>query len=255
MEDKLLIYPKNATLYQGLKDKKNYSRWFTDSICYACRYIDKNNKNCTVRVFNTRDYLVLLNIEKAEAKDFSDEKEIDLKGSLNVSLRDLFLVIFGKGIKKTPRINTEEDLKELRNNTNNKFKDTQYGKFYQYTNILAKGRNINYFKKLITLESRPDIKLKNDINRLSDSFLDNLFLKNLVKNYPQLDGFYAPDLSSDWGIFKCKNIDHRVKSNLKPESECFFFQHSEIGIMKFDRIKKMKNLKSPQKFCPSLEFY
>ena len=254
MEDKLLMYPKNATIYQGLKDIKNFSRWYTDSIYYACVYTDKNTNNSIVRVFNTKDYLLLLNIEKAEPEDFSDTKDIDIKGE-KVSLRDLFLASFGKGINKKPFIKNQKDLEELIKNPNNKFKDTQYGKFYHYTNLLAKGRNINYFKKIITVKSRPKIHLKNEFNRLSDSILDNLFLKNLVVKYPQIDGFYSPDLPTDWAIFKCKGIDHRVKSNINEDSDCLFFHHSELGIMKFSKLQKKRNLKYPQKFCPKLMYY
>lgn len=51
MNKEILIYPKDATLYQGVYNSKTMSNWFTSHIGYASSYALKNNKS-VVKVYS-----------------------------------------------------------------------------------------------------------------------------------------------------------------------------------------------------------
>jgi hypothetical protein len=212
--DKIILYPKDATIYQGLRSISSKDDWFTNNISYTCSYA--GGKDGVVRVCNTKDYLNLVNIEKLKSSDFSNKKDIKISnnsGKIYISMKELFQIIFGMGHKKTPQIKNLKDIETLKN-VDNKFKNTQYGKFYKLACLLGKeDKTIEWMKYIITGDdkylpwikdsfkpTRKYITKTNAFNRISDWNLDLIFFKNLKKTFPKEDGFYGVKLSSDWNI-------------------------------------------------------
>ena len=247
--NKILFYPKDATLYQGLQGINKNDNWFTDSIEYACKYAQGTDS--VLRIVNTKDYLKLLNLEKVTPQDFDKKEDIKITNGekiIYVSMRELFQVLFGRGCKKNPQIKTYEDLKDLENN-DKRFEETQYGKFYRLTNILGKGQNkIKFYKLILKIPNRFLVTKKSEINRLSDWNLDLLFFNNLKKKFKNIDGFYAPNLQSDWNVYDCNGKPISEKTNFKKD-KCKFYQPAEIALFNEKRILELKIIEKPDKIC------
>lgn len=71
----------------------------------------------------------------------------------------------------------------------------------------------------------------NDFNRISRIQTDTLFLNHLKKQFPKIDGFYAPDLKSDFNNF----IDYG-----------YYYQKSEFALFKNNNLKLLSIIKNPK---------
>jgi hypothetical protein len=234
--EEILIYPKNATIYQGVSNSKLTSRWYTDHIGYASSYALKNI-NSVIKIYSTNKYLKLLNLETVKLTSLSNKKDIiikskDNKKQLKISLRDLYKIIFGKGCKKTPQIKTEKDIEELQK-SNSKFKDTQYYLIYQIFLILGnQNQFIENLRTIIHNKNRiTNIKKTKDFNRISRIKTDILFLNNLKKKFRNIDGYYTPDFKSDYHNF----IDFG-----------YYYQKAEIALFKNNKLKLLLMIKNPK---------
>lgn len=234
MNKEILFYPKNATLYQGVDNEKYTSKWYTNHVGYASAYALKN-KNAVIKVYSTESYLKLLNIENIKLNRLSNKKDIIIKSKnnksvLEISLRDLFKIIFGKGCKKLPQVKNEEDINELQKE-NSKFKGTQYYLLYKLLNILnPTNQFLKHLKYVMNNKNRIKVITKtNDFNRISRIQTDKLFLTELKKKLPILDGYYAPDIKSDFNNFK----DYGN-----------YYQKSELGLFE-NNLKLLKIIKNP----------
>ena len=172
--DEILIYPKDAIIYQGLRNNKYFSNWFTNDIGYASAYTfakNKTNKPC-IKIFKTNKYLRLLNVEKVKLSNLSNKKDIvissdDKSISITLSLRDIYKIMFGRGCNKLPQIKTEKDIEDLIN-LDDKFKDTQYFYIYIITKILGyEDTFIRRLRAIIKMRNRREILKKNEFNRIS----------------------------------------------------------------------------------------
>ena len=222
--DDVLIFPKDAIIYQGLKDKNPIGYWFTDDIGYASIYTGILSKNkfespC-IKMFKTNKYLRLLNVEKVKLSNLSNKKDIvissdDKSISITLSLRDIYKIMFGRGCNKLPQIKTEKDIEDLIN-LDDKFKDTQYFYIYIITKILGyEDTFIRRLRAIIKMRNRREILKKNEFNRISKYCIDIIFVENLKKKYPNMDGYYAPNIQNDYQFSK-------------PYGD--FFQKSEIAL-------------------------
>ena len=254
MDDKTnLLYPKNATLYQGLINKDGEDNWVTDDIEYSCSYAIK--KNSVVKKYKTTDYLKLLNIEKLKSTDLSNEKNIKLPNNNYISLQELFQIVFGIGCKKIPQINTLKDVEDV-TQFHPKFINTQYGKLYKLLILFNKKNKINAWLKVISIKKKK-IKKTTDINRISTLTLDCLFLNNLKKQFPKYDGFYAPTLPSDWSAgMISKPLNNyiyiswekwtKLNSNIINKK---YSLPSELGLFTFNKLKVDKIYYNSKTIC------
>ncbi len=237
--DDILIYPKNATIYQGLKDFKSFDNWYTDDIGYASIYTfskEKYDIPC-IRILKTNKYLRLLNIEKVKLNNLSNKKNIVISSednsiSITISLRDLYKIIFGRGCNKLPQIKTENDIEDLIN-LDDKFKNTQYFCLYVICKILGIEKyTINQLNNVIKKNDRREIIKKNEFNRISRINIDQIFLDNLKINYPNIDGYYAPNIQNDFSTW---------------EEFGYYFQKSEIALFDNNDLTLVKLVSKPNK--------
>ena len=235
--DEILIYPKDATIYQGLRNNKHFSNWFTNDIGYASAYTfakNKTNKPC-IKIFKTNKYLRLLNIEKVKLSNLSNKKNIVISSddnliSITISLRDIYKIIYGRGCNKLPQIKTENDIEDLIN-LDEKFKNTQYFYIYIISKILGIEKfTIQQLKNVIKKNDRKQILKRNEFNRISRVDIDNIFLENLKINYPNIDGFYAPDIQNDFYLW---------------EEYGYYFQKSEIALFNNKDLRFIKLVSKP----------
>jgi len=245
----IFIYPKDATLYQGLPNIKATDQWYTDDIEYACDYT--GDTQGLIKVFKTVKNLKLVDISTLRAKDFSSKKDIKLeneKKTTLVSMQNIFKIITGIDCKKE-RVVNEKDINDLING-HPRYKNTQYGKLYKMKVLLGKEKKfINRLKFVINSKFRPVIVKKTDINRMSTLDFDLLFLNNLKRFFPKSDGYIGLKVQSDftytWIPIKTKN--KIVSLSFSGD------QLPEIALYTPDKIKLHKNLKSPYQICSYLK--
>ena len=185
-----------------------------------------------IKVYSTESYLKLLNIENIKLNRLSNKKDIIIKSNnksvLEISLRDLFKIIFGKGCKKLPQVKNEEDINELQ-------KETLNLKEHNIFNIIVIILNptnqfLKHLKYVMNNKNRIKVITKtNDFNRISRIQTDKLFLSELKKKLPILDGYYAPDIKSDFNNFK----DYGN-----------YYQKSELALFE-NNLKLLKIIKNP----------
>jgi len=245
----IFIYPKNATLYQGLPDIRATDQWYTDDIEYACDYT--GDKNGLIKVVKTVKTLALVDTSTLRAKDFSSIKDIKLENGKKqtlISMQTIFKITTGIDCKKE-RVVTEKDINDLVQG-HPRYKNTQYGRLYKLKVSLGKEKQfINRLRIVIKTEFRPVIIKKTDINRMSTLDFDLLFLNNLKRVFPKSDGYIGFKLQSDfthtWQPVKNKN--KKISCSFSGD------QLPEIALYKPDKIKLHKNLKSPQHICSYLK--
>tara|TARA_B110000037_G_scaffold70655_1_gene85330 strand:- start:1126 stop:1938 length:813 start_codon:yes stop_codon:yes gene_type:complete len=256
----ILLYPKNATLYQGLNSLNSFDNWVTDDIGYASTYALKTNKS-VIKTYSTNKYLKLLNIKTIKLKSLSKKKTIIIKSKnskkkLKLSIRKLYKIIFGRGCIKTPSVKTENDIKDLEK-FHPRFKNTQCYLICQILSIFGiyyKKKFIKRLRKTIYLKNKNKIKIiqnkkdfnrisenkikiiqnKKDFNRISEHIIDILFLNNLKKHFPNLDGYYAPDLKNDYHLI------------ILPHNYYLGEQKAEIGLFNFNNLKLNTIIKNPK---------
>lgn len=229
-----ITFPKNSYLYRGtdleITSKiKNYKPvWFTPSLEYACLYARKLKS--VIHVYKIKKKISLIDVTKIKLSLLSKQKDIKI-GNQTVSIYELYKIIFGRNHKKSPLNLTYEDLE------NNNYSDTQIVKFYNLTKELGRHEpKLKFFKNISKLNRKRYLK-KNEFNRISDIILDSLFLENLKKQFPTIDGYYAPDIQSDWSLLYCKK---NIQGN-KPI--CFFSQSQEIALFNNSKIILDKTVK------------
>lgn len=248
--------PVDFSIYRGTNyddEKKipNYKPvWFATTLKDACYYIA--NKNGALEIYQVDEELHLLNVSKIDPTIFPSKKDIKL-GNVYVSLRELFKVLFGRGIKKTPYSATLDDIQT------GKYNGTQLVEFIRLLSYLPTkyGKNpldatIKWLKILEKFKQNLNLRT-NDINRLSDGVLDYEFIQALKKIYPTLDGYYAPDLKSELAVQNCSASKHPTTKFVYPEmnmnnSKCRFEQQAELGLFDTKKISITKRIKN-KKIC------
>jgi len=194
MDHFINYYQKDSTIYRGTNDTSKVGYWFTDNIKTACKYSEGKGG---IEIYKVKDYLKLINIDKINPKNLSNEKNIKISNSKEIilySLRELFSILFGKGLKKT-NIKNKSDIEELRK-LSNKFNNTQHGKYFKLINFIN-DYDINKYNEKFNKEISQEKSYRskhtriNDFVRLSQTYLDKLFVKQLKKQYPNTDGFIS----------------------------------------------------------------
>lgn len=220
-------FPKDNYIYRGsnLETEKKFKKykpvWFTTDIRYACKYVPKNNG--AVKIYKLKKDLNLINLKEIDINKLPNKKNIKI-GKIHVSLKELYQIILGIGYKKT---DNKKPLEEQ--------KDTQLYMFLKLTEELNRGdKTLAWLKIVSDVKNRKIIKNKNKFNRLSDGQLDFILLKQLKKNFPEIDGYYAPHIDSNWSIINC-NCDLK-KINKCKDKLCTFYQFQEIALVDIKKI-------------------
>lgn len=235
---KTIQLPLNVIMYRGtdMSVEKNFKKyianWYTFNIIYACMYVKKETG--AIKIFEVIKPISLINIISIKLKDLSDKKDIEI-GNIKVSLKFLFSVLFGYGIKKNDNDFFRGEIDDIKN------EGTQIYEFYKLIKeVDREEKTLKWFEKLkLNIPKEADNKILS-FNRISDGLLDKIFL-NALKKFKNIDGYYAPKINSNWSIVDCKNS---VKTEIELNNKCKYLQYEEIAIFNTDKLKTVKTIQN-----------
>lgn len=178
-----------------------------------------------------------MNVLSLSLSDLSDVKDIEF-GDRKISLRFLFKIIFGFGIEKNGTEYFDGEIDDP------KYEGTQIYEFYQLIKAIRKeDKSLDWFQQL---KKDPPSGINMDkfsFNRISETTLDRKFLFAMRRNFKDIDGYYAPKISSNWN--RIENIGSKRSVN-----KYSYIQHEELAIYNGKKLEILKTfIKDTDKLC------
>lgn len=228
---KFIILPKDCVVYRATNRGRDEAIriimgfWYTFNIIQACVYL--SGRRNAIQMLTLKKNVRLINILSLSLSELSDVKNIDV-GDQKISLRFLFKVIFGYGMEKNGKEFFRGNIDDPRH------KGTQIYEFYQLTKAVGEEENtLRWFEKI---KQDPPLEINMDkfsFNRLSDSLLDKKFLLAMKREFKNVDGYYAPKLSSNWS--RLDNVGSKRSVN-----KYNYVQPEELAIYNSKKLQPLK---------------